>query len=111
LKASIKIGRTWPGPYLQIIVDVIACNIQLFDKKYFIVLCDCCIYCKDFAVLHSRFQILHPLQYSCGHTIVLSVTLENMHKVRCNIDPGEKIIKAAGRPVAGFLNFGALNSD
>jgi len=66
------------------------------------------MYCKDFAVLYSRFQILHPLQYSCGHTIVLSVTLENTHKVRSNVDLHAKIIKADDRPVADSLIFSVL---
>jgi len=61
--------------------------------------------------MYSRFQILHPLHYSCGHTIILSVTLENMHMVRSNVDLGTKIIEVAGRPVAGFLIFSALISD
>jgi len=66
------------------------------------------MYCVDFAVLYSRFQILYPLQYSCGHTIVLSVTLENTHKVRSNVDLGAKIIKAADRPVTVSMIFSAL---
>ena len=56
-----------------IIIIIISRYTQLFYKTYFIVLYDCCTYCKDFAVLYSRFHIMHALQYSCSHTIALSV--------------------------------------
>jgi hypothetical protein len=70
-----------------------------------------CVTAVFIAVLCSRFQTLRPLQYSCGHTIVLCVTLENTHKIRSNVDLGANKFKAAGRPVAGFLIFSALISD
>jgi hypothetical protein len=45
------------------------------------------------------------------HQYVLSIKLEHLHKIRSNVDLGEKKNKAAGKQVARFLIFSALISD